>query len=57
MGQKNCAPAARVAAAVALLDRGYGKPKQTTALEGGEDEIRVTIRHLKGDDKDEYDNK
>jgi hypothetical protein len=36
---------ARVAAAVALLDRGWGKPAQTHT---GEDdkEIRITIRQL-----------
>ena len=29
--QENAAPAARVAAAEALLDRGWGRPKQTIA--------------------------
>jgi hypothetical protein len=38
---------ARVAAAVALLDRGWGKPKQDAKLDG---EIRVTIRKMLGDD-------
>jgi hypothetical protein len=40
---------ARVAAAVALLDRGWGKPKQdnTDALTG---EIRVTLRKMLEDD-------
>jgi hypothetical protein len=37
--------AARVAAAVALLDRGWGKPQQDHSLIG-EKEITVTIRHL-----------
>ena len=37
--------ATRVAAAVALLDRGWGKPQQSHDLTG-DSEIRVTIRHL-----------
>ena len=37
---------ARVSAAIALLDRGWGKPPQAHAGEGGEGEIIVTIRHL-----------
>jgi hypothetical protein len=36
---------ARVAAASALLDRGWGKPQQSHDL-SGDSEIRVTIRHL-----------
>jgi len=38
--------AARVAACVALLDRGWGKPPQTHTGEDGEGDIRVTIRHI-----------
>jgi hypothetical protein len=36
---------ARVQAAVALLDRGWGKPQQDHSLSGNQ-EILVTIRHL-----------
>jgi hypothetical protein len=38
---------ARVAAATALLDRGWGRPKQTIE-HGGEDgnEIKITIRQI-----------
>jgi hypothetical protein len=40
------APAgARVQAAIALLDRGWGKPQQDHSLTGDR-EILVTIRHL-----------
>ena len=38
--------AARVAAAIALLDRGWGKPPQAHTGEDGEGKIRVTIRHI-----------
>lgn len=44
-GAKDAPPAARVAAATALLDRGWGKPQQDHTLIG-EKEIMVTIRHL-----------
>jgi len=37
---------ARVQAAIALLDRGWGKPPQTHTGEDGEGDIRVTIRHI-----------
>jgi hypothetical protein len=37
---------ARVAAAVALLDRGWGKPAQAHTGENGEGNIRVVIRHI-----------
>ena len=37
---------ARVSAAVALLDRGWGKPPQTHTGEDGEGAISVTIRHI-----------
>ena len=39
---------ARVAAAVALLDRGWGKPPQAHTGENGEGNIRVVIRHIVG---------
>ena len=51
---KDAPPAARVAAAVALLDRGWGKPAQSHTGEDGEGEIRVTIRHLVEGMPDEY---
>jgi hypothetical protein len=38
--------AARVAAACALLDRGWGKPPQTHTGPDGEADIQVTIWHL-----------
>ena len=38
--------AARVSAAVALLDRGWGKPPQSHTGSDGEGEIRVIIRHI-----------
>ena len=44
-GAKDAPPAARVAAATALLDRGWGKQQQDHTLIG-EKEIMVTIRHL-----------
>jgi hypothetical protein len=39
-----CPPAARVTAAIALLDRGYGRPKSEADENGGE--IIVTIRKI-----------
>ena len=38
--------AARVAACVALLDRGWGKPAQVHTGADGEGDIRVIIRHI-----------
>ena len=38
--------AARVSAAIALLDRGWGKPSTTHTAPDGEGEIRVVIRHI-----------
>lgn len=46
MTNKDCQDSARVAAAIAILDRGWGKPAQSLTGTDGEDEIRVTIRHL-----------
>lgn len=37
---------ARVAAAVALLDRGWGKPPQAHTGEDGKGDIRVVVRHI-----------
>jgi len=37
---------ARVAAACALLDRGWGKPPQAQTGENGEGGIEVIIRHI-----------
>ena len=39
---------ARVSAAVALLNRGWGKPPQAHTGEDGEGKIRVVIRHIVG---------
>ena len=38
--------AARVAAAMALLDRGWGRPPQAHTGEKGEGDIRVVVRHI-----------
>ena len=46
--------AARVAAATALLDRGWGKPPQAHAGEDGKGAIQVTIRHLAEGMPDEH---
>ena len=37
---------ARVQAAIALLDRGWGRPPQTHTGEDGEGDIKITIRHI-----------
>ena len=50
--------AARVSAAVALLDRGWGKPPQAHTGEDGEGQIRVVIRHItEGRDAIEHETK
>jgi hypothetical protein len=52
-GSKAAPAAARVSAASALLDRGWGKPNQPHGGEDGGD-IRVTIRQIvEGGDKEE----
>jgi hypothetical protein len=38
--------AARVAACVHLLDRGWGRPPQSHTGEDGKSDIRVVIRHI-----------
>ena len=38
--------AARVAACIRLLDRGWGRPPQTHTGEDGERDIQITIRHI-----------
>lgn len=43
MNQDECAPAARVAAATALLDRGWGKPAQPQVGEDGEGPLKLEI--------------
>jgi hypothetical protein len=48
-GSKAAPAAARVSAASALLDRGWGKPQQDSSVQG---EIRVTIRKMLGGDED-----
>jgi len=44
--QETAPPAARVAAAAHLLDRGWGKAPTTHTGADGEGDIRVTIRHI-----------
>ena len=46
VSQEAVPPAARVAAAGHLLDRGWGKPPQTHTGEDGEGSINVVIRHI-----------
>ena len=46
MRQPEHPPAVRVQAAVALLDRGWGRVPQARTGEDGEGDIRVTIRHI-----------
>jgi len=45
MTNPKCAPAARVSAANALLDRGYGKPPQHISGEGGPSYV-VRLPHV-----------
>ena len=52
MRQPEHSAAARVQAAIALLDRGWGRVPQAHTGENGEGDIRVTIRHIvQGGDK------
>jgi hypothetical protein len=46
MRQPEHSPAARVAAACALLDRGWGRPLQADASENGEGPFTVVIRNV-----------
>ena len=46
--------AARVSAAIALLDRGWGKPPQAHAGEDGKGQIEVVIRHFAEGMPDEH---
>jgi hypothetical protein len=41
---ENAPPAARVSAAIALLDRGWGEPIQPHGGDG--DDVRITIRQV-----------
>ena len=45
-GSKDATAAARVSAASALLDRGWGKAPTTHTAPDGEGDIHVTIRHI-----------
>jgi hypothetical protein len=45
-GSKAAPAAARVSAASALLDRGWGRVPQAQAGEDGDGSIEVTVRHL-----------
>ena len=51
---KDAPPAARVAAAVALLDRGWGKPAQSHTGPDGAASIEVVVRHLAEGGQDEH---
>jgi len=46
VSQEAVPPAARVAAAGILLDRGWGKAPQAHTGAAGEGDIRVVIRHI-----------
>ncbi len=46
MGQKKAPPAARVSAAQALLDRGWGKAAQPQTGEDGGGPVEIVIRHI-----------
>jgi hypothetical protein len=46
MEAKRSPPATRVAAATALLDRGWGKPPLSVTGKDGDDDIRITIREI-----------
>ena len=46
VSQEAAPPAARVSAAIHLLDRGWGKPPQTHTGQDGDGAIRVVIRHI-----------
>ena len=46
MGQKKAPPAARLSAATALLDRGWGKPAQPQTGEDGGGPVEIVIRHI-----------
>ena len=48
-GSKAASAAARVSAASALLDRGWGKAQQDSNVQG---EVRVVLREMLGDDED-----
>jgi hypothetical protein len=48
MRQPEHPPAARVSAAIALLDRGWGRAPQSHTGADGEGDIRVLIRHIVG---------
>src|SRR4051794_12463309 len=45
MRQPEYSPAARVTAATALLDRGWGRPAQVHTGEDGQGRIEVIVRH------------
>lgn len=44
--QPDCPPAARVAAAIHILDRGWGKPEQTVVGAGDNGEITLVLRQI-----------
>ena len=46
IAQHGVSESARVAACIALLERGWGRPPQTHTGEDGEGDIKITIRHI-----------
>jgi hypothetical protein len=46
MMQTKSPTASRVAAAIALCDRGWGRPPQSVTGKDGEEDIRITIREI-----------
>ena len=49
IARNSTSDAARVSAASALLDRGWGKAQQDGNVQG---EVRVVLRHMLSDDED-----
>ena len=52
IAKRGTSESARVAAIIALLDRGWGKPATPHTGPDGDGDIRVTIRHILGNGKD-----
>jgi hypothetical protein len=53
VSQEAVAPAARVSAAGILLDRGWGRPAQPVTGEDGGGDIRITVRDLVAEAKNQ----
>src|SRR3954454_24228709 len=54
IAQNGQTDAARVAAATALLDRGWGRPPQAHTGENGKGGIEVVVRHILPDGREEH---